>query len=175
VRLLFTSWFRYTHVLVSTPTILKLYMFLYGGSIQILICGGISMVPLKTLSHAITIITFLLALTTIIYERGSHIVSLVAFLALGIMTGINYAKRHRTLFLGLQVLFFYLLLAESAFWIIFRGRSLVIMIATVIPLLIASFYTLMSERAKLKIIYELFSTKKSSQPPHGLSRGPGVR
>ena len=122
------------------------------GSAQILIGGGISVVTLKILSRAITIITILLAFTTIVYERGGHIVSLAAFLALGIIARVNYAKRHRTLFLILQVLFFYLLLAESAFWIIFGGQSLVIMIATIIPLLIVSFYTFMSERDNLKIL-----------------------
>ncbi|WP_028962448.1 hypothetical protein [Sulfobacillus thermosulfidooxidans] len=110
------------------------------------------MLTLKSLSRAIDILLIFLALVTIVCEHAAHIISLVAFPVLGIISGTYYAKRNRTLFLILQFLFLYLLLAEATFWIVFQGHSLAIIIATLIPLIIVSLYTFSVEREKLKML-----------------------
>jgi uncharacterized membrane protein len=105
---------------------------------------------------AIDTITIFIALATIIHEHGKYMISLAMFPILAILSGANYARKHRTIFIVLQALFFYLVIAESLYWIVFRGHGAVIIGATIIPLVVISFYTFLSERNKLKVLIANF-------------------
>ena len=91
-----------------------------------------------------------IALATLIYEHGAHLISLAIFPTLSFISGKSYVTKNRRIFVIHQVFFLYLLTLESIFWVISTGHALIIA-ATIIPFTIVAVYTLLfSEREKLK-------------------------
>ena len=103
-------------------------------------------------------LAILIALATLLYEHGAHVISLAIFPALSLISGVSYVRKKRRVFLIHQVLFLYLLILESIFWVMSHGHNALIIAATIIPFISVAVYTLLfSEREKLKTwIIEFF-------------------